>query len=471
MITVYDTRTGRERPFEPLVPGQVRIYVCGITPYDRPHIGHARPAVIWDVIRRHLERRGYVVTLVQNVTDVDDRLIERARALGVDPQELARRHTETYRQLMQALDVRPPDYMPEATHNIPAIVEIIERLLDRGLAYSAGGDVYYRVRRFPDYGTLSHRDPDAMRAGARIDPSPLKDDALDFALWKGERPGEPSWSAPWGPGRPGWHVECSAMAWRYLGPVIDLHGGGVDLIFPHHENEIAQSEPALQVSPHVRYWVHNGLLTIDGIKMSKSLGNGADLEELVAAFGARTVRGYLLSTHYRTPMEFSREGLAQFERALERITRLWEEVAEAPPAAVPLEGPDGEVLTTFPLRLLAALDADFNTARAWAEVFEMVRAANTVIHGGGEAAAAAKGLARRNLLEADAALGLLPGSARPPVTKLPAAVEKLLAAREEARRRKDWATADALRDQVLALGFRIEDTREGPVARPVQEGQ
>jgi cysteinyl-tRNA synthetase len=465
VLQVYDTRTGRERPLETVEPGHVRIYVCGITPYDHPHVGHARPTVVWDVIRRHLERRGYLVTLVQNLTDVDDRLIDRAQASGQDVAVLASQFADEYWRLMQRLRVKAPDYMPKATANVPTIIDVIERLVAGGLAYPAGGDVYYRVRSFPAYGALSHRDPDDMRVGARIEPNPDKEDPLDFALWKGARPGEPCWESPWGAGRPGWHVECSAMVWRYLGPVIDLHGGATDLIFPHHENEIAQSEPALGVAPHVRYWVHNGLVNTGGVKMSKSLGNGEDLEALIEEFGAETVRGYLLSVHYRTPMEFSRQGLEEFQRALGRVWRLWDEVRDALPAEVPLEGASGDAVAEFPERFLSALDQDFNTARAWAEVFEMVRAGNALIQHGGETGRAARGLVRRNLEAADEVMGFLPwrGTAVPVP---PPGVLTLMEEREAARKARDWARADDLRDQIGEYGWQVEDTREGPVLRP-----
>jgi cysteinyl-tRNA synthetase len=471
MISIYDTRTGMERPFEPVKPGFVGIYVCGVTPYAEPHLGHARPAVVWDVIRRHLERRGYVVTLVQNFTDVDDRIIERAQREGVSAQEVATRYADLYWQAVRRLGVRPPDYMPRATGNIPAIIELIRRLMDKGYAYQAGPDVYFRVRRFARYGALSHRDPDAMRAGARIEPNPLKEDPLDFTLWKGTQPGEPTWDSPFGPGRPGWHIECSAMAWRFLGPVVDLHGGGMDLIFPHHENEIAQSEAALDTAPHVRYWVHNGLITTGGVKMSKSLDNGMDLVRLLDEFGPAAVRGYLLSVHYRTPLEFSWEALEDFRRAFGRVGRLWEAVADAPPGVEPPEGPDGRTLVEFPDRLLAALDHDFNTAAAWATVFDMVRAANVLLRGGGRTAAAAAGLARRNLVEADRALGLLlpiegAAAARPSAPPAPPEVMGLVAERERARSARDWARADALREEIRRRGWRVEDTPEGPVVRP-----
>lgn len=470
MLAVYDTATGAVRPFVSRVPGHATAYVCGITPYAEAHLGHARPAVVWDVITRHLQHRGYRVTLVVNITDVDDRLIERAALAGVPVAALAEENAARYLADMRRLGVLDPTYLSRATENLDPIVALIERLLARGAAYCAGGDVYMRVRSVPDYGALSHRKLDDLRSGVRITPNPHKEDPLDFALWKGERPGEPSWPAPFGRGRPGWHIECSAMAWRYLGSWVDLHGGGVDLVFPHHENERVQTRAALdsQDTPGVGYWVHNGMVTSSGVKMSKSLGNGTALADLIQRHGPAAVRGYLLSVHYRSPLEFSEAGLVEFARGLDRVGRLWEAVQEAPPAAAPLGGELGEALSQFPLRLDAALDADFNTPAALGHLFDMVRAANGLIAGGSQAAA---GLARRNLLLAREALGLvLPGdqpsgaSAGPP-----AAVAALVAERAAARMAGDFARADALRGAIQAAGWVVEDRRDGPVVRPRSE--
>jgi len=464
-ITIYDTRTGRERPFVPVRAGRVGIYVCGVTPYAPPHVGHARPLVIWDVIRRHLERRGFLVTLVQNFTDVDDKLIERAAEEGVTVAKLAARHSEAYLALMERLMVRPPDVMPRATDHIADIIELIGRLLEGEYAYTTHGDVYFRVERADDYGLLAHRDSEAMRAGARLEPNPLKRDPRDFALWKHQAPGEPWWRSPFGGGRPGWHVECSAMAHRYLGEEIDLHGGGLDLVFPHHENERVQSEAGYGTRPHVRYWVHNGLVTTNGAKMSKSLDNGADLADLLDRFGGPVVRGYLLSAHYRSPLEFSLGGLSEYARAYERVQRLHEAVHDARPPDGALRGEAGERLETFPERLLAALDHDFNTARAQAELFEMIRAANSLLASPSPERERARGFARRNLEVADRALGLWAPGQVPKPGAVPEPVLTLLARRSEARRRRDYAEADRLRAEIQALGYEVQDTPEGSVAR------
>ncbi len=474
-ISIYDTRSGTERPFTPAHPGQVGIYVCGVTPYAPPHVGHARPLVIWDVIRTHLERRGYLVTLVQNFTDVDDKLIERASRDGVAVEDLAARHSGQYLHLMERLLVRPPDIMPRATEHVADIIDLVGRLLEGENAYTSQGDVYFQVASAPDYGLLPRRDAEAMKAGARLDPNPAKRDPRDFALWKRQIPGEPSWRSPFGGGRPGWHVECSAMAHRYLGTEIDLHGGGVDLVFPHHENERVQSEAGYGVRPHVRFWVHNGLVTTDGTKMSKSLENGADLASLVDRFGGPVVRGFLLSAHYRSPLEFSMEALSDFARAYERIKRLHLATINAAPPARDLPAEEGERVMNFPVRLLRALDRDFNTARAFAELFEMVRAANALISGlsssGGPVTDRdrenARGFARRNLAMADAALGLFARTQTEEQNPVPDEVEGLLEARRLARSRRDFTEADRIRDQIAALGYQVEDTPDGSTARPL----
>ncbi|MDA8200457.1 MAG: cysteine--tRNA ligase [Thermaerobacter sp.] len=474
MLAVYDTATGTVRPFASRVPGQVSAYVCGITPYAEAHLGHARPAVVWDVITRHLQHRGYRVTLVVNITDVDDRLIERAAATGVPVAALAEENAARYLADMRRLGVEEPTYLSRATENLEPIVTLIERLLARGAAYQAGGDVYMRVRSIPDYGALSHRRLDDLLVGVRITPNPHKADPLDFALWKGARPGEPSWPAPFGWGRPGWHIECSAMAWRYLGNWVDLHGGGVDLVFPHHENERVQTRAALdpQDGPGVGYWVHNGMVTTSGVKMSKSLGNGTALSDLIQRHGAAAVRGYLLSVHYRSPLEFSEAGMIEVARGLDRVARLWDTVKDAPPAAAPLPGELGETLFQFPMRLDAALDADFNTPAALGHLFDMVRAANSLIADG---TLAAFGLARRNLLVARDALGLVlttGGSAGPPrelASGPPAAVAALVAERTKARAAGDFTRADALRHKIQDAGWVVEDRRDGPVLRPRRE--
>jgi len=444
----------------------VTAYVCGVTPYATPHLGHARPAVLWDVITRHLTHRGYRVTLVVNVTDVDDRLIARAAESGVAVAELALRYGQEYLAVMRRLGVADPTYLSRATENVAPIITLIQRLLARDVAYQVDGNVYMRVRARSDYGVLSHRRLEELRVGVRVAPDPRKEDPLDFALWKAARPGEPSWPSPFGPGRPGWHIECSAMAWRYLGEFVDLHGGGVDLLFPHHENERLQTEAALDGGPHVGYWVHNGLVTVAGAKMSKSLGNGADLAALLDRYGAPALRGYLLSVHYRSPLEYSEAGLRDFQRGLARVERLWDQVKDADPASEPVNGQEGDVLTQFPLRLDDALDADFNTPAAFGHLFDMVRAANTLLAKGVTSAA---GLARRNLTMANAALGLWPAvPASAPAPSPPPAVLALVRERDAARQAGDYGRADALREQLQQQGWTVEDGRDGAIVRPLE---
>lgn len=467
-IWVYNTLTGRREPLRPLVPGQVSIYVCGPTPYDTAHIGHARPAVVWDVVKRHLRARGYLVRHVQNFTDIDDKLIARSRQLGISVAELAERHIAEYLAAMDRLGVEPADFYPRVTANMDAIVEYVDALQRGGYAYVADGDVYFAVARDPDYGRLSHRTVAELMQGVRHEVAPGKRAPEDFALWKGAGGEEPAWPSPWGPGRPGWHIECSTLARRYLGDRFDFHGGGVDLVFPHHENERAQSRARLGQEPASIWW-HTGLVTVDAVKMSKSLGNGVGLADLLDRYPAHVLRTFLLSVHPRSPLAFSFEALEGWGRGLERVERLWEEVAatrfaEAMPGAAWVEE-----LWGFGARFRAALDDDFNTARALAEVFETVREGFRLLETAGlpraERATAAY-LLHRALRLADEVLGLLP---RPTAPAAEAAAEvwlqELLDLREAARRRRDFAAADAIRDRLAAHGWQVEDTPRGPRLR------
>ncbi|MCY0885988.1 MAG: cysteine--tRNA ligase [Firmicutes bacterium] len=463
MITLYNTLSGTKEPLVPLHPGEVRIYVCGPTPYAEAHVGHARPAVVWDVLKRHFRYRGLQVRHVQNFTDIDDKIIQRAREEGQDPAALAGRHIREYLAALDALGVEPADFYPRVTEHIPLIEAFIQGLVDRGYAYAAGGDVYFRVARKADYGKLSHRSPAELAAGARVAPEPNKEAPADFALWKASEADEPGWDSPWGRGRPGWHIECSAMSRAYLGDRFDLHGGGLDLIFPHHENEIAQSE-ALTGQPPVSIWVHNGLVTMDEVKMSKSLGNGVSLRELLARYPAHVLRTYLVSVHYRSPLAFSEEGLAAWGRAVERVARLWEEVAGARFGVSMPEEPWGEQLWTFPERMAAALDDDFNTPQALAELFELVRDGFRLL---GELEGAdnltARSLLRRALSTANGIFGILPLQAREAAPGVPenGLARRLARWREEARQARNWELADAIRQQLEAAGWEVQDLPEG----------
>ena len=369
-LRIYNTLTRQKEPFTPLVPGAVGMYVCGVTPYDVSHIGHARSALVFDVVARYLEHAQYQVTVVKNYTDVDDKIIARANQLRVPIAELTERYIKSYEDDMAKLGVRPPTKAPRATEHIPEMVALIGRLVSAGAAYAVDGDVYFEVARFPTYGRLSGKNLDELLAGARVDVNERKRDPRDFALWKAAKPGEPSWPSPWGPGRPGWHIECSAMAMKYLGSTLDLHGGGEDLIFPHHSCEIAQSEAATGQA-FARFWLHNGFVNLGSEKMSKSLGNTQTIEALLTRHDPEALRLFLLQTHYRNPVEFTEEGVAGMRRPLERFRELVDDLRQLVDEAgdlVPTEpGPDGSFLATVAAlreRFEAAMDDDFNTPQA-----------------------------------------------------------------------------------------------------------
>ena len=462
MIQIYNTVTRSKEMLVPLVPGRVSIYVCGVTPYAQAHIGHARPTVIWDVIKRHLERRGYVVFHVQNFTDVDDKLIVRAGELGEPVAELAERNMARYLNEMKALRVDPPHAYPRVTENMKEIVRYIEDLLAKGFAYgTAEGDVYFDVSRKPDYGKLSRRNLASEEAGHRETKQAGKEALEDFALWKAARPGEPHWPSPWGEGRPGWHIECSAMSEHHLGENIDLHGGGIDLIFPHHENELAQTEAHLGRTVSTIF-VHNGLVTISDVKMSKSLGNGITLEDLLAKWPPAVLRTYLLSAHYRSPLAFDEERIEEWERALQKLWATYRMVEHlTPPGTWPL-APWVQEFLDFEANFLAALDDDFNTPNALALVFDMVRKARPLIDRGGFEGRVAGYLAAKNLRQADNILKFLPNAATEGVSDSPNWLQALLSAREQARSEKAYDRADAIRQALLAIGWRVEDTPAGP---------
>jgi cysteinyl-tRNA synthetase len=472
-LRVYDTLARTERDFDPVVPGEVRIYVCGMTVQDKPHIGHFLPFLAADVVRRFLEYRGYRVLHVQNFTDVDDKIIDRAQREGVASEVVAERNIAHCMRAMAAMNLLPATHYPRATAHIPEILALIGRLEARGFAYAAGGDVYFRVRRFGGYGQLSGRDVDDMLSGARIEIGEQKEDPLDFALWKAAKPGEPQWPSPWGPGRPGWHIECSAMAMKYLGETLDMHGGGRDLIFPHHENERAQSEAATD-KPFVRFWMHNGLLYTGGQKMSKSLGNFFLIEDILGRYSADEVRFYLLSTHFRSQAEFSEQRLDEARTAFGRIAEGARRLAEArratPPS--PLVAAAGTALrdrlAAGKAGFLAAMEHDFNTAGALGKVFEVVRDTNRYLD---------EGAADRAVLDDAAAtleellqlLGFFPGGLPGPreADEAPAAVRELAAERQAARAARDWARGDALRREIAARGWVVEDRADGFRLKPL----
>jgi cysteinyl-tRNA synthetase len=476
-VKVYNTLTRRVEDLVTVVPGEVRMYVCGITPYDLCHVGHARSAIVFDVIQRYLRARGYRVTFVKNFTDVDDKIIRRANTEGVTAQEVAERYIAAYHADMAAIGVQRADVEPRATAHIPEMLALIRRLIDRGLAYVVDGDVYFEVGRFPAYGKLSGKPLDDLLAGARVEVDERKRDPRDFALWKAAKPGEPAWESPWGPGRPGWHIECSAMSMKYLGDTFDLHGGGEDLVFPHHECEIAQSEGATG-RPFVRLWVHNGFVNLGAEKMSKSLGNVLAIGELVKRHHPDALRLWLLNTHYRNPVEYSEERLAESDRALERFHPLIADVlgAEGPGAFAAPAGPHGGPAWQAPLEAVrdvaglgarvaaagqafqAAMDDDFGTPEARAALFGLARDLEAWRRDGRDRVAFVHGV--RALVALGRTLGLferLPEAAAGP----PPEVERLVAERAAARERRDWARADALREEIQRLGWAVEDTPGG----------
>jgi len=453
-LRIYDTRRRGKQPFAPARPGRVGIYVCGMTVQDRPHVGHMRSVVVHDTVRRYLEHLGFEVVFVTNFTDVDDKIIARAAEEGVSYQEVAQRNIDAYFRVSDALGVRRATVYPRATEHIPEIHALIARLIAAGHAYAAGGDVYFDVRRRADYGKLSGRDVDELRSGARIEPGEDKRDPLDFTLWKGAKPGEPAWDSPWGPGRPGWHIECSAMAMKHLGETVDLHGGGQDLVFPHHENEIAQSEAATG-SDFVNFWMHNGMVNLGGQKMSKSEKRFFLMEDLLRTIPPEEIRFFLLATHYRSPIEFSEERLAEAHTAFERLRQPVERFGGF--AEGPAEPPADPALVAARDGFHEAMQDDFNTARAMGHLFDLARAVNRL----GEAGDAPGARAGARLLrELGGLLGLLEQGPRE--QEWPADVLQLVAEREEARKRKDWGRSDALRADLLARGALVEDSPAGP---------
>lgn len=470
-LRVYDTLSRQEHDFEPLKPGHVGLYVCGMTVQDRPHIGHFLPFLSVETVRRWLEYRGYRVTHVQNFTDIDDKIIARAAEEGISAQEVAERNIQKLYEALDAMHMLRATHYPKATEHIPEIIALIKTLVQREYAYAvANGDVYFRVRKLKGYGKLSGRNVDDMMSGARIEVGEQKEDPLDFTLWKGAKPGEPQWESPWGAGRPGWHIECSAMSMKYLGDTLDMHGGGRDLLFPHHENELAQSEAATG-KPYVRYWIHNGLLTTAGQKMSKSLGNFFLIEDLLKIFSADELRFFVLSTHFRSQAEYSEERLREaqtaFSRLCEGARRLQEGVAAAGPAT-PVVSTGGQELREAAQRLRQefcdCMDHDFNAAAALGKVFELVRLINRFVD------SLQAGQDRSVLEEVQESLQWMLQilgffhDGFPHATTAAAAppeVEELARRRVEARQARDFQESDALRDQLAALGWVVEDRPEG----------
>ncbi|MCL6593312.1 MAG: cysteine--tRNA ligase [Alicyclobacillus sp.] len=474
-IRLFNTLTGQKEEFHPLEPGKVRFYACGPTVYNYFHIGNARMFVVFDTIRRYLEYRGYAVRYVQNFTDVDDRILQRAQETGQRVRDVANYYIQAYFADADALGIRRATVHPRVTECIPEIISFIQQLIDRGHAYVRAGNVWFDTSSFPGYGKLSGQSLEEMRAGFRIEVNENKEDPTDFALWKAAKPGEEAWDSPWGPGRPGWHIECSVMNLKYLGDQIDIHAGGRDLVFPHHENEIAQSE-ARSGRTFARYWLHNGTLNINGEKMSKSLGNFILTRDLLQRRPARAIRFFLLSAHYRHPLNYTEEALDQAEQALDRIDRCLRNLAyrlqhlqslEAPFAQVHDGPPDAAALAAVRAQFTAAMDDDFNTADAQAAIFEGVRMANTYLARQDVTLAGVQGWLTL-LRELLAVLGLDEQSCHDAVQPesvsvglTDAEVEARLAERVQARKARDFARADALRAELEAAGVVVEDTPQG----------
>ena len=460
VLHLYNDLTREKELFKPLTPGRVLYYSCGPTVYDYFHIGNARPFIVFDVLRRYLSHIGYQVTYVQNFTDIDDKMIRRAEEMGITVDALAEKFIQAYFEDADALGIRRADFYPRATHEIPFIIEFVEKLLKKGHAYIVGRDVYFSIESFKDYGKLSGQSLEELRSGARVEVDETKHHPLDFALWKGQKPGEPAWESPWGPGRPGWHIECSAMSTRYLGESIDIHSGGCDLIFPHHENEIAQSEGCCG-KPFANYWVHNGYINIDNEKMSKSKGNFFTVRDIAKTFDLEAVRMFLLMAHYRSPVNFSEPLLQQAASALERLYTAKFQMAFLLENATAETATEAEqtwidALVKYKHDFIAAMDDDINTADAIAVIFELVRDLNSNLDATSSQSAI---IAGQNIFaELTTVLGL---AVKDKETNLDAAVEDLIAQRQAARKAKDFKRADEIRDELLAQGIVLEDTREG----------
>jgi len=460
-IQIYNTLSRTKEDFETIEPQQVRMYVCGPTVYDKAHVGHAMSVLVFDIIRRYLQYRGYHVRHIMNYTDVDDKIINKANQMGIDPFELAETYIQEFKHHLADLNILPATYYPRATDEITHIIQMVQSLIDKGHAYQAGGDVYFFVSSDDDYGKLSGRKIEDMQSGFRIDVDQRKETPMDFALWKGSKPGEPSWDSPWGPGRPGWHIECSAMSLHHLGEQIDIHGGGNDLVFPHHENEIAQTE-SLTGKSFARYWVHNGMLQLSGEKMSKSLGNLVTIDDFLAENEADVLRMMILNSSYRSPLTFSDETIGHARRALDRLR-----------SALRPSSPDAhdagaqelqEIMQTARHRFIETMDDDFNTAGALGHLFDFVRAINQARDAGVDD----QGLqpAQALLLELTSVLGLQLD--QQPASKAGVAepfVDLLVSIRTQLRSQKLWALSDQIRDQLADLDVLLEDSKSGTTWR------
>ena len=459
-MKVYNTLTRKKEELVPITPGEIKMYACGPTVYNYIHIGNARPLCIFDILRRYLEYRGYNVKFVQNFTDIDDKIIRRANEEHVDFSEISERYIKEFWTDADGLNVRHATINPKATENIDAIIQIISTLIEKGYAYEAQGDVYFSTEKFKDYGKLSHQPLEDLEAGARIMVGEVKREPMDFAVWKAAKPGEPAWDSPWGKGRPGWHIECSAMNWRYLGDTIDIHCGGQDLIFPHHENEIAQSE-CFTGNPFAHYWMHNGYINVDNVKMSKSLGNFFTVRDVAKKYGYEPIRYLLISAQYRSPINYSTDIIEQCIAALNRLYTCRDSLDFELKNAVDAEH-DGDkaIIDGFDKyreQFISAMDDDLNTADAIASIFELVRDINTNVVG----KTPSKALVEGAIAMFDELTGVLGLVYNRKTETLDSDVEALIEARTNARKEKNWAEADRIRDQLKGMGIVLEDTAQG----------
>ena len=459
-MKVYNTLTRKKEELVPITPGEIKMYACGPTVYNYIHIGNARPLCIFDILRRYLEYRGYNVKFVQNFTDIDDKIIRRANEEHVDFSEISERYIKEFWTDADGLNVRHATINPKATENIDAIIQIISTLIEKGYAYEAQGDVYFSTEKFKDYGKLSHQPLEDLEAGARIMVGEVKREPMDFAVWKAAKPGEPAWDSPWGKGRPGWHIECSAMNWRYLGDTIDIHCGGQDLIFPHHENEIAQSE-CFTGKPFAHYWMHNGYINVDNVKMSKSLGNFFTVRDVAEKYGYEPIRYLLISAQYRSPINYSTDIIEQCIAALNRLYTCRDSLDfELKNASDAEHDGDKAIIDGFDKyreQFISAMDDDLNTADAIASIFELVRDINTNVVG----KTPSKALVEGAIAMFDELTGVLGLVYNRKTETLDSEVEALIEARTNARKEKNWAEADRIRDQLKEMGIVLEDTAQG----------
>ena len=457
-MKIFNTLTREKEEFKPIKEGEVKIYACGPTVYNYIHIGNARPICVFDVLRRYLEYRGYKVTFVQNFTDIDDKIIKRANEEGSNFTEVSEKYIKEFWKDAEGLNFRPATVHPKATENVDKIIEIVKGLIDNGHAYEVDGDVYFSPKTFDEYGKLSHQPLEELEAGARIMVGDIKKDPMDFALWKSAKPGEPYWESPWGKGRPGWHIECSAMVCRYLGESIDIHCGGQDLIFPHHENEIAQSE-CFTGKPFANYWMHNGYINVDNVKMSKSLGNFFTVRDVAEKYGYEPIRYLMISSSYRSPINYSVDIIEQCKASLSRLYTCRDSIDFEIKNAT-----DGELSESVKSQIdkrvaqfIEAMDDDLNTADGIAAVFELVRDINTLVIGKGQSKATAE-YAAKIFDELTGVLGLVYNRK---TETLDADIDAMIEARTQARKSKNWAEADRIRDELKAMGIVLEDTAQG----------